>query len=96
MTRAFSSAGVELNGTIEGGSCQTSQALAEKGLGVAIIHTVCVNRAWPRSMRALDVSQHFGSVDIAIIHRKSHRLATAHTDFIETMLRWPKHNRATV
>jgi DNA-binding transcriptional LysR family regulator len=90
VARAFSRAGVEVSGTIEGGSCQTSQELAEKGLGVAIIHTVCVDDRWPRSMRSLDLSHHFGSIDVAIIHRKSHRLAPAHSDFIRTMLRWSK------
>lgn len=82
VIRAFSKAGVEASGMIESGSCQTSQDLVEKRLGVAIVHTLCIDHGRPRRMRSVDVSRYFGSVDVAIIRLKTHRPHAVHSDFI--------------
>jgi DNA-binding transcriptional LysR family regulator len=81
----FAKANIELSGKIEAGSCQTSEALAEQGLGAAIIHTVCIDHRRPKTTAVADVSQYFGTVDVAVIHRKSHRLGAVHTDFIQAL-----------
>jgi DNA-binding transcriptional LysR family regulator len=79
---SFSAAGVTPMGVIEAGNCQTSREFAEKGIGVAIIHTACLGAKWPKSLSRIDVSALFGSVDIAVIHRASRRLSPCHTDLL--------------
>jgi DNA-binding transcriptional LysR family regulator len=85
IARVFSSAGVNPIGVIEVGNCQTSREFAEKGIGVALIHTACLGAKWPKSLCRIDVSDFFGKVDIAVIHRASRRLSPALVDFLSTV-----------
>lgn len=85
IARTFSAAGVSPMGVIEAGNCQTSRELAEKGIGVAIIHTACLGDKRPKSLSRIDVSALFGTVDIAVIHRASRRLSRSHLDFLATI-----------
>jgi LysR family transcriptional activator of glutamate synthase operon len=85
IARVFSSAGVNPIGVIEAGNCQTSREFAEKGIGVALIHTACLGTKWPKSLCRIDVSDFFGTVDIAVIHRASRRLSPALVDFLSTI-----------
>lgn len=85
IARVFSAAGVTPLGVVEAGNCQTSRDFAEKGLGVAIIHTACLGEKWPKTLSRIDVSELFGRVDIAVIHRMARRLSRLHVDFLATL-----------
>lgn len=78
VARAFSAAGIEPSGIIEAGNCQTSREFAEKGIGVAITHTACLGEQDRKTMSVIDVSQYFGTVDVAAIHRNSAHLTPLH------------------
>ena len=82
IARTFSDAGVNPVGVVEAGNCETSREFAEKGIGVAIIHTACLGSRWPKSLARVDLGGLFGSVDIAVIHRASRRLSRPHVDFL--------------
>lgn len=85
IARIFSTAGVNPLGVIEAGNCQTSREFAEKGIGVALIHTACLGTKWPKGLHRIDVTDLFGKVDIAVIHRASRRLSPALVDFLSTI-----------
>jgi LysR family transcriptional activator of glutamate synthase operon len=81
----FSAANVAPMGVIEAGNCHTSREFAEKGLGVAIIHTACLGATWPKTLVRIDLSSLFGTVDIAAIHRASRRLSRPLADFLAAL-----------
>lgn len=82
IARVLSVAGVSPVGVVEVGNCQTAREFAEKGIGVAIVHTACLGDKWPKSLSRIDISAPFGSVDIAVIHRAARRLSRPHVDFL--------------
>jgi DNA-binding transcriptional LysR family regulator len=81
----FAAASVAPMGVIEAGNCQTSREFAEKGLGIAIIHTACLGATWPATLARIDVSPLFGTVDIAAIHRASRRLPRPLAEFLAAL-----------
>lgn len=85
IARTFSDAGVNPVGVVEAGTCETSREFAEKGIGVAIIHTACLGNKWPKSLARVDLGALFGTVDIAVIHRASRRLSRPHVDFLDSI-----------
>jgi DNA-binding transcriptional LysR family regulator len=85
IARTFSDAGVNPVGVVEAGNCETSREFAEKGIGVAIIHTACLGKKWPKGVARIELGTMFGSVDIAVIHRANRRLSRPHVDFLDSI-----------
>lgn len=82
IAKAFAAAGVSPLGVVEVGNCETAREFAEKGIGLAIVHTACLGERWPKSLARIELGPSFGSVDIAAIHRAARRLSRPHMDFL--------------
>lgn len=70
INRIFSKARAKMRDVIEVGSCQTARDFAENGVGVAIVHSLCVSHSPSAGLHYIDVSAQFGKVDFSIVYRK--------------------------
>lgn len=70
-------AGVKSKSFIELGNCQTAREFAERGVGVAIVHSICLGHQDAERHRHLHLhlGNAFGEVDIAAIYRRDGRLS---------------------
>jgi DNA-binding transcriptional LysR family regulator len=85
IMRVFAEAGITPKSVIEAGNCQSSRELAEQGIGVAIVHSACLNKHQSSRLRKSDVSRFFGHVNIVIAYRKSLKLTTAHQELLREL-----------
>jgi DNA-binding transcriptional LysR family regulator len=70
IDRAFAGAHVEPRTFIEAGNCQTARAFVEQGLGVAIVHSVCMEQHPSKRLRHIDLAQSLSAIQIAAVYRK--------------------------
>jgi DNA-binding transcriptional LysR family regulator len=70
---------------IEAGSCQSSYNLAKEGIGVAIIHTTCLGSQHSRNLKILDVTEHFGEVNLVVAFPRTLALTPAHQNLIKVL-----------
>lgn len=74
----LASKNISTEGMIEVGSCQAILEFVQLGLGLGLAHDVCVGAQSYDKVSVMDVSEHFGTVDIALASR-------------EETLSWPAH-----
>ena len=70
IDRAFAGAKVETRSFIEAGNCQTARAFVEQGIGIAIIHSLCMEHGPSNRLRRIDLGQNFEAIEIAAVYRK--------------------------
>jgi DNA-binding transcriptional LysR family regulator len=61
---------IRTKGAIEVANCQTACTFVAMGVGIAIVHSLCVDHSQPESVRWIDLSKHFRTVAFSIIYRK--------------------------
>ena len=60
-----------LDNLIEVANCQTATTFVASGVGVAIVHSLCVEHAHNASeVGWVDLGQHFGSIDFSVVSRR--------------------------
>jgi DNA-binding transcriptional LysR family regulator len=67
---AFTSAG-GVEKVLEAGSCRAAMDFVRLGLGVAVVHGICAAAEPDERSRVVDVSNHFGTTDVALVTRKT-------------------------
>lgn len=84
----FAKAGVKPKSFIELGNCQTAREFAEQGVGVAIVHSICLGHQETERLRNLnlDLGSTFGEVDIAAIYRRGRTLSSMHRLLLDELL----------
>lgn len=95
IIRAFSDGGIELPSILEVGNCQSSHDLAKQGIGIAVVHTACLDGYASPEMRKIDATRFLGEVDIAVVHRKSRALSSLHCELLDEMISVSKGNLAS-
>jgi DNA-binding transcriptional LysR family regulator len=70
IDRAFADAGVQTRSFIEAGNCQSARAFAEQGIGIALVHSLCMENSPSKRLRRIDLAQSFPTVQIAAVYRK--------------------------
>jgi DNA-binding transcriptional LysR family regulator len=83
IDQAFASANITSSDVIEAGNCQTARDFAANGVGVAIVHSLCLGHMPTRRLRYLDVGVHFGKVDFSVIYRADSPRASTLRAFLE-------------
>jgi DNA-binding transcriptional LysR family regulator len=70
IDRGFHAAGIEMGEIIEAGNCRTALEFAERGVGVAIIHSLCAGHMDNARLSYVDLGHQFGKVDFSVIYRR--------------------------
>lgn len=68
---------------IEIASCQTASTFVEMGLGVGIVHSLCVGHAHPPNLRWVDLGSKFGTIPFCAVYRKGSR----HSPLLRALLK---------
>jgi DNA-binding transcriptional LysR family regulator len=67
---AFARNGMRVTSIIEVGTCQMASAFVEMGLGIAIVHSYCIDHSHSEKVRWIDLGQKFEKVAFSIVFRK--------------------------
>jgi DNA-binding transcriptional LysR family regulator len=70
VDKALGQSAVEPMSIIEVASCETACTFVQTGLGVAIVHSLCIGHAHPRSVRWIDLGQQFGTIPFSVVFRR--------------------------
>jgi DNA-binding transcriptional LysR family regulator len=70
IDRVFAERGIETRGVIEAGNCQTALEFATRGVGIAIVHSLCAHSDHRLQLSYIDLDQQFGRVEFSMLYRK--------------------------
>lgn len=82
---AFQKAKAKLDDIIEVENCLTARDFAEKGAGVAIVHSICMGHKFPESLRRIPLGRQFKPVEFSVVYRKDSALNPAVAGFLEAL-----------
>jgi DNA-binding transcriptional LysR family regulator len=82
---AFDDSGIAPQEIIEAGNCQTALEFAERGVGVAIVHSLCAGHMRGARLSYVDLGHHFGKIDFCVIYRRQHKLSPALQGLLEEL-----------
>jgi LysR family transcriptional regulator, carnitine catabolism transcriptional activator len=70
IDRTFANAGVDVKSCVDAGNCRTAREFATRGVGVAIIHSLCAELDPSRKLRYVDLSRFFDKLAFYAVYRK--------------------------
>ena len=85
INNVFLNKGAEMKTVIEVGGCSAIRQFVKLGLGVGLVHDVCISREKERDLHMCDVSNIFRKSEVSVVHRKSRHLTLAHKRLIEAL-----------
>lgn len=77
---------IEPENILEVGNCETAINYVRLGLGLGIVHDICVTGEAKRNLRSVDMSKVFGKTDVTLIYRPRSILIPAHRAFLEVFI----------
>ncbi len=89
IDRTFRAAGVTPRSYLEAGNCPTALAFAARGIGVAIVHSLCAGHLAERGLRVIDLTQHFGTIEIYAAYRRGKAPTPALGGLLEALTATP-------
>jgi DNA-binding transcriptional LysR family regulator len=75
LDQAFVKAGTKPGDIMEAGNCQAAREFVERGIGAAIVHSICMDHQHSSRLRYVDISALFGRMEFSVVYRKA---AAAH------------------
>jgi DNA-binding transcriptional LysR family regulator len=70
IDKPFADEKLETGSIIEVANCGTAATFVEEGVGIAIVHSLCVRHQSSRSLDWIDLGKHFGKIDFSVVYRK--------------------------
>lgn len=70
VDRALRGASIEATSIIEVATCETACTFVQTGLGVAIVHSLCIDHAHPQAVRWVDLGEQFGTIPFSVVFRR--------------------------
>jgi LysR family transcriptional regulator, low CO2-responsive transcriptional regulator len=67
---AFHANGIEMDNSLEVGTCESIIDFVQLGLGIGFVHEICLP-AERSKIRSIDMRREFGSIDVSIIYKKA-------------------------
>ncbi len=80
---AFERSGSEMQSIIEVGNCQSACDLARLGLGVALVHDICLATLHDKKLQSVDLTEYFTKTHVSLIYRDASTLGIAHRALIK-------------
>ena len=85
INHAFFKSGVELKTIMEAGGCLAIKQYVKLGLGVGLVHDICVLQDKDPHLKISDLRHLFGEWQVNLIHKKNQRLTLGHKKLIEVL-----------
>jgi DNA-binding transcriptional LysR family regulator len=70
IDRVFAKAGIQIDDVIEVANCGTSRTFVEHGVGLALVHSLCVSHTPSPKLQWLDLGKLFGRIEFAVAYRQ--------------------------
>jgi len=78
-------AGIKVSNTMEVGNCQTACEFVQRGIGIAIIHSICSRQNLAGKVSIIDLRQHFGKTDIFAVYRRDKKPSPSLLSMLEEL-----------
>jgi len=83
IDNAFARSGSEMQSIVEVGNCQSACDLARLGLGVALVHDICLATLRDKNLQSVDLTEYFSKTHVSLIYRDASSLSVAHRALIK-------------
>ncbi|HEY7166229.1 MAG TPA: hypothetical protein VIB79_16780, partial [Candidatus Binatia bacterium] len=67
----FAQSGVEVSNILEAGTCESIIELVHLGVGVGLVHDICLPARKHKAIASLDMSEFFKPIEVSIIYKSS-------------------------
>jgi DNA-binding transcriptional LysR family regulator len=81
----FAMHGIEVENFVEVVTCEAILNYVQLGVGVGFVHDNCLPALRKRTIRWLEMTAEFGTMDVSIIHKKSVAISPACRALIDTL-----------
>jgi DNA-binding transcriptional LysR family regulator len=85
LDHVFAEAGIKLNDIMEAGNCQTAREFVERGVGAAIVHSICMDHQRSSRLRYIDISGLFSKMEFSLVYRKTAAANPSLQHFLEAI-----------
>jgi DNA-binding transcriptional LysR family regulator len=75
--------GVEVRDTLEVSTCHAALDYVLLGLGIGMVHDICLTSEFKTKLRRIDMGDIFGKTEVSLIYRPSVLLNPVHKEFVE-------------
>lgn len=73
--------GIAIQDTLEVSTCHAALDYVLLGLGIGLVHDICLTSEFKMKLRRLDMTGIFGKTEVSLIYRKSALRSSAHKEF---------------
>lgn len=87
IDRVLMRCGVESQNVIEVATCQSALDLVREGIGIALVHDICVLSESDKKLHCIDMAEFFGKKDVMLIYRASAFLRMPHHELIDMFVK---------
>lgn len=87
IDRVFMRCGVESQNVIEVGTCHSALDLVREGIGIALVHDICVLSESDKKLHCINMVEFFGKKEVMLIYRDSAFLRMPHRDLIKIFVK---------
>jgi DNA-binding transcriptional LysR family regulator len=87
IDRVFMRCGVEFQNVIEVGTCYSALDLVREGIGISLVHDICVLSESDKKLHCIDMTEFFGKKEVMLIYRDSAFLRMPHRELIEIFVK---------
>ena len=85
LDQVFAEAGIKPNDFMEAGNCQAAREFAERGIGAAIVYSICMDHPRSTRLRYVDISGLFSMMEFSLVNRKATARDPTVQSFLEAM-----------
>jgi len=73
VERVMAARSVRPASLIEVADCRTASTFVEKGVGIAIAHSICIDHLNSEKIASVSLAKHFGKVAFTVVYRRGAR-----------------------
>jgi LysR family nitrogen assimilation transcriptional regulator len=82
---SFMRKGIGVDNVIEVSTCQASIEFVRLGLGIGLVHKICVSGTEDKDIGVMDMSKFFGRAEVSLIYRSQMHLTPVHRRVIAAL-----------
>ena len=83
---AFHTNGIEIENTLEVGTCDAIKEFVRLGLGIGFVHDICLPMERKKTICSVDMSGEIDAIDVSLIYKKSTFRKSSYRALIESLI----------
>jgi LysR family cyn operon transcriptional activator len=87
INSVFGSSGIEIENILEASTCDLIVEFVRLGLGVGLVHDLCLSRRRDKKLRFSEMGGQFGGLEVSLVYKRSASFKAARQALIESLVK---------